>query len=160
MLNCFLIISALLAIHTTLLAQTKEYKLIRKIENADFNYKLLNSIDTTRTRETRRKAFDPVKGKNTVYVFMAAFVGISFPNIEKEFHDILIIKADGKQKILDAYHYTLEWAEPPFSYDLYRASAKDLTLKNKLPIKSFNFRRVNYYKDTERELKEQGVLIR
>jgi len=144
---------------TTLFAQTKEYKLISKTENADFNYKSLNLIDAARTRETRRNVFNPVKGKNTVYVFTATYKGFSYDNTEKDFHDILIIKTDSKQKILDAYQYTLEWAEPPFSYDLYKASAKGLMLINQLPIESLLFRRVDYYKETDRELKETGVLV-
>ena len=56
---------------TTLFAQRKEYKLISRTENADFNYKSLNLIDITRTRETRRNVFNPVKRKNIVYVFTA-----------------------------------------------------------------------------------------
>jgi hypothetical protein len=69
------------------------------------------------------------------------------------------MKTNSKQKILDAYHYTLEWAEPPLSYDLYKASAKNLTLVNQLLIENLLFRRMNFYKDIERQLKETGVVI-
>lgn len=130
-----------------------------KTENSDFNYQSLNFIDTTTTRETLRNVFNPVKGKNTVYVFQASYKGLSFNNAEKEFNDILIVKTDSKQKILDAYQYTLEWAEPPFSYDLYKASAKGLTLINQLSVDKLLFRRVDYYKESDSELKETGVLI-
>lgn len=144
---------------TTLFAQTKEYKLITKTENADFNYRFLDFIDTIRTREARRNVFNPVKGKNTVYVFTATYKGLSYDNTEKNFQDILIVKTDSKQKILDAYQHTLEWAEPPFSYDLYKATAKGLKLINQLSIERFFFRSVDYYKETDREFKETGVLI-
>lgn len=143
----------------TLFAQTKVYRLLGKTENADFNYRSLSLIDTTTTNETLRNIFSPVNGKNTVYVFMATYRGLSFNNTEKEFNDILIVKTNRNQKILDAYHYTLEWAEPPLSYDLYKASAKSLTLANQLSIENLLFRRVNSYEGTASELKEKGVFI-
>lgn len=142
----------------TVFAQAKEYKLISRTENADFNYNSLAFIDTTTTRGTRRIVFDPVRGKYTVYFFMATYKGLSYNNTEKEFHDILVVKTDGKQKILDAYQYTLEWAEPPFSYDLYKAKGKGLTLINQLSVEKFLFCRVNYYKESDSKLKETGVL--
>jgi hypothetical protein len=143
---------------TPLCAQAKEYKLISRTENADFNYNSLTFIDTSRTRETRRSAFNPVKGKNTVYVFTATYKGLSFTNTEKVFHDILIVKTDSKQNVIDAYQYTLEWAELPFSFDLYKATAKGFTLINQLSIKDFKFRRTDYYEETDKELKETEIL--
>lgn len=109
-----------------LFAQEKEYKLIARTENADFNYQALRCIDTISTNDEREKIFNPVKGRYTVYVFMSTYNGLSYTNEEKEFHDILIIKTGNRKKILDAYQYTLEWAEPPYSNDLYRASGKRL----------------------------------
>lgn len=108
---------------------------------------------------TRRNAFNPIRGKNIVYVFIATFKGLSFDNTEKDFHDILVVKVDKKQKILEAYQYTLEWAEMPLSYDLYEASTKGLTLTNGLSIESLRFRKVDYMGNSESELKEKGVLV-
>lgn len=139
-------------------SQTKEYKLIAKTEKGDFDYPALYGIDTTKNRESRRSIFNPVKGKYTVYLFIATFTGSSFNNTEKDFHDILILKTNKKNKIIDVFQYTLEWAEMPLSYDLYRANAKKKILVNGLTIDKLNFRRVNYYNEDQRELKQQGVV--
>ncbi len=154
-----IILVLLLFFDANLYGQVKEYKLLSKAERSDFNYQALNFIDTTSTRETRRKIFNPVKGSYTVYTFMATFKGISFANIEKEFHDILIVKVDKGQKIIDAFQYTLEWAEPPLMFDLYKATAKGVIISDKLPISKLKFRGVEYSGDDERELKDQGVLV-
>jgi hypothetical protein len=95
-----------------------------KTNNADLNQRAIFSIDTTKTRETRRNFFNPTKGKYTVYIFIATFKAKSFDNTEKGFHDILVLKTNKKKQILEAFQYTLEWAEMPFSYDLYQATAK------------------------------------
>ncbi|MDQ3683365.1 MAG: hypothetical protein M3352_09880 [Bacteroidota bacterium] len=153
------IILTLLPFDTILNAQTKKYKLIAKTENTDFNYKALKNIDNVETREARRNIFNPIKGKFIVYVFIATFIGLSFDNTEKEFHDILIVKVNKEQKITDAYQYTLEWTEPPYSYDLYRARVKGVALTNQLSIDILKFRKLKYYKKKKRELNEQGVLL-
>lgn len=137
----------------------KEYKLISKTSNADLNQRAILLIDTTKTRETRRDAFNPIKGRYTVYVFIAAFKGFSFNNTEKDFHDILVVKTDKRQRILAAYQYTLEWAEKPFTYDLYKATPKEVTLTNGLSLKKLRFRKVDYTIGVDSKLHEQGVLI-
>lgn len=75
-----------------------------------------------------------------------------------DFNDILIVKTDSKLKIIDAYQYTLEWAEPPFSYDLYRAVKQGITLTNQLPVEKLGFTRTDYFKKSEREFNESGVI--
>jgi len=46
--------------------------------------------------------FDPVSGHYTYYQFIATFKGHSFQEADKDFHDILIIKTDKENKIVDA----------------------------------------------------------
>jgi hypothetical protein len=143
----------------SLFAQSKEYKFVSKVDNADLSQKAIFSIDTTKTRETRRNAFNPTKGKYTVYIFIATFKGQSFDNTEKDFHDLLVLEIDKKKQILEAYQYTLEWAEMPFSYDLYQATAKGVTLTNGLSIAKLKFRKVDYRESVDSNLDEQGVVI-
>jgi hypothetical protein len=117
------------------------------------------SIDTTSGRETTRKAFDPIRGKYTVYVFIAVFKGESYNNTEKEFHDIVVLKTGKKGKVLDAYQYTLEWAEMPLTSDLYRATAKGVMLRNGLPVKELKFRKERRAGARKRDLEEPGFLL-
>jgi len=158
MYKSFFIIFSFLIFDTALSAQTKEYKLITKTEGADFNYKGLKHIDDIKTREARRNIFNPIKGKFTVYVFMTTYKGLSFDNIEKDFHDILIVKTNKEQKIIDAYQHTLEWAELLYSFDLYRTSVKGLTLTNQFSIDKLKFLKPKYAKGM-RCFNEQGILL-
>ena len=91
--------------------QVKEYKLVSKTENSDFNYKMLSNLDsiglegdTIKTRQI----FEPVKGDYTVYQFIAAFKGESVFGGTDNFHDILIVKVDNRNSIVESFHYTLE----------------------------------------------------
>jgi hypothetical protein len=149
----------LLLLDVSLWAQSKQYKLFNKTINADINQRAILLIDTMKTMQTTRNAFNPVKGKYTVYVFIATFKGLSYRNIEKEFHDIIVLKTDKKQKVLDAYQYTLEWAEMPITSDLYKASAKKVTLTNGLLIEQLKFQKVDPTEGIDSNLNEKGVVI-
>jgi hypothetical protein len=152
-------IIAFLFFGVSLFAQLKEYKLVSKTSNADLSQRAIFSIDTTKIRETRQNVFNPTKGNYTVYMFIATFKGQSFDNTEKDFHDILVLKTDKKKQILEAYQYTLEWAEMPFSYDLYQATAKGVALINRLPIEKLKFRKADDPENSDGKLNEQGLLI-
>jgi hypothetical protein len=76
----------------------------------------------------------------------------------KEFHDILIVKTDNENKIIDAYQYTLEWAEPPLQNDVYKSSIKNISLTNNMEIKQLKFRRTISWNDNNKVLNESGVL--
>ena len=139
-------------------AQTKVYKLVSKKQKSDFNYRAIKFIDTT---GIRRNIFYPIKGRFTIYTFLATYKGWSRNEEEKEIdmHDILILKTDNQNKILDAYQYTLEWAEMPVSYDLYKLTVKGQLLKNKFLLENLKLRRVNYNSKKGQQFKEQGVLL-
>jgi hypothetical protein len=143
-------------------AQAKEYKLIAKTARADINYPLLKKMNTLEGSDTAKisKAFQPIKGKFTVYQFLATYQGVSFRGPgEWTFHDLLTLKTDVKGKILDAYHYTLEWAEPPASSDLFKSSVKNIIIKNNLSIDLLQFMRTAYLEDFDtNRLEDKGVL--
>lgn len=136
-------------------AQPKKYKLIVKQERAEFNYRGLRLIDTS--LRVNPQIFKPVKGRHTVYTFIATFEGNSYTGRRKTFHDILIIKTNSRGRIKDAYQYTLEWSEIP-SYDLYKAHAKKLYLTTQTTIAQMRFTRVNSSGKGDRQLNDDGIL--
>ena len=142
--------------------QTKIYKLKKKAINSDFDYLKLDDIDGN-TKDTVNlnnimTIFKPISGHYNYYQFIATFKGHSFELFDKDFHDILIIKTDNENKIIDAYQYTLEWAEPPLQFDLYKSDIKNLTLKTDMDISSLKLTRKDFWDDKDRIHKESGRL--
>ena len=72
-------------------------------------------------------------------------------------HDILIIKTNLKNEIIDAYQYTLEWAEPQLSYDLFRSTNKNQKLTNGLSIEKLKFYSTQIDRKKE-PLEEKGIV--
>src|SRR5688572_21901127 len=121
-------------------SQVKEYNLLDKTISADIKSSLRSELDTTGLGISLiDNVFKPVKGESTVYRFIATYLGLSFTNEQKEFHDILVVKTDSKNKVIIAYQYTLEWAERPSETDLYVSNCKDIYLTDNLPIDKFMF---------------------
>jgi hypothetical protein len=150
----------------TRLNETKIYILQKETENSDFNYAKLDDIDGNKmdTLNVRNlmPVFAPVSGQYKYYQFLSTFVGEAYysdgPPLFRDFHDILIIKTDNENKIIDAYQYTLEWAEPPLQYDVFKSSIKNISLTNNLDINQLKFKRTYSWSDDNRELKETGII--
>ncbi len=148
------------------LTATPVYVLQKQAKNADFNYSKLNAIDENIKGAINTKnlmpVFEPISGTFNYYQFLATFKGKAYNGGEattiKDFHDILIIKTDQNNKIIDAYQYTLEWAEPPLQYDLYRSSAKNILLADNLNIKQLKFKRTYNWSEKDIILKENGII--
>jgi len=76
------------------------------------NFSPINALDSV---------FNFVPGKFNVYRFIEINYGYGFDSDSlTAFRDILILKTNSSNKIVDAFQYTLEWAEMPSSCDLYR----------------------------------------
>jgi hypothetical protein len=103
-----------------------------------------------------KNVFNPIKGKYLVYRFIAKFKGESFTGKIKDFQDILIVKTDKNNQIIEAYQYTLEWTDLPDA-DLYKSSCHGLYLKDKLNISDFKLVRPWYY-DKE-QLDDSGIVV-
>ncbi|MBE7649220.1 hypothetical protein LNJ08_12385 [Tenacibaculum finnmarkense genomovar ulcerans] len=132
-----LIIIIFILIYNLNFGQEKVYKLISKTENSDINYKAFKDFDDFKIykNDGLKKAFNPKKGENDVYVFISEFKGDSFDGTRKTFHDYLILKVDSKSDIIiDGFKYTLEWAEPPAISDLYRVTEKNIKISNGLKM--------------------------
>jgi len=150
--------------YSTKLGETKKYILTKQAKNSDFDYSKLDKIDNheldTITERDIKSVFEPVRGQYNYYQFLATFIGEGYhfggPPLFKEFHDILIIKTNDENKILDAYHYTLEWAEMPCQYDVYKSSAVNVYLTNDMNISQLKLIRTE---DGKTELKDNGIVI-
>ncbi|MBK7221326.1 MAG: hypothetical protein IPH94_08360 [Saprospiraceae bacterium] len=150
----------------TKLNETKIYILKKQTENSDFNYSKLDDIDGNKmdTLNVRNlmPVFEPRSGQYKYYQFLSTSVGEAYnadgPPLFKDFHDILIIKTDNENKIIDAYHYTLEWAELPLQYDVFKSSAKNISLTNYMDINQLKFKRTYSWSDDNIELKEDGII--
>ena len=141
-------------------SQIKQYKLIAKTNNADFDYPKLNNIDNFLNDSSDiRQAFKEIEGDFIVYQFEAEFIGESYKGISEYFHDILIIKTDVKNLIIDAFQYTLEWNEPPFQYDLYRSTINNFELKNNFELDRLKMSRTYDKKLTDDYLVDKGIII-
>ncbi|WP_159778982.1 hypothetical protein [Flavobacterium sp. 9AF] len=143
--------SMLMVYEFTQLNEPKRYILKKQATHADFDYSKLEDIDGYLGLFKKPKkiiaAFEPVKGKYNYYQFMATYKGSSYNDgkgsVIKDFNDILIIKTNDENQIVDAYQYTLEWAEPPFQYDVFKSSAKNIKLTDNLDIEKLQLKRTN-----------------
>lgn len=150
----------------TKLNETKIYRLKKQTTNSDFNYSKLNDIDGHKIDTLKIKnlmpVFEPISGQFNYYQFIAIYKGESYNFDEspliKDFHDILIIKTDNDNKILDSYHYTLEWAEPPLQYDVFKSSVKDIKLTDGIDISKLQFLRTYSWSEDNKQLKENGII--
>jgi hypothetical protein len=168
-------------------AQTKIYKLKSIASNADFNYKKLEHFDDILKVETAFIPVKKGKYKVYTFIATFKDFGLWLPDEKKmsdslvkdsvdvngyriltkeeikqmnkleTFHDILIVKTNSKNEIIDAYHYTLEWAEPELSYDLFRSTTKNQKLTNGLSIDKLKFYRTQIGRDKE-PLDERGII--
>jgi len=144
----------------TELKETKKYVLKKKTINSDFDYSKLDNIDNNKKTES----FEPINGDFVYYQFIATFKGNDYiaPGDSgesiKTFHDILIIKTDQNNRVVDAYQYTMEWAEMPFQYDVYKSKIENLILTNNLDIKSLNLNRTEFWNENDKLFKESGII--
>ena len=150
----------------TELNETKIYKLKKQTTNSDFNYSKLNKIDKHKIETLNIRnlmpVFEPVSGQFNYFQFVATFKGEGYnygdASIIKNFHDILIIKTDSENNILDCYHYTLEWAEIPLQYDVFKGSAKNVKLTDSLEISKLQLLRTYSWSEDNKELKDNGKI--
>ena len=158
-----LIIIIFILICNIAFGQEKVYQLISKTENSDINYKAFKSFDDLEIyrNDGLKQAFNPLKGKSMVYVFISEFEGDSFDGTRDIFHDYLILKVDPKTDlIIDGFQYTMEWSEPPALSDLYRVTKKNVKICDRLEIDSLKMELVesDYLIDWRKKLNDNGRL--
>lgn len=160
MKNFFFSLCLFLFVGEETYSQDKVYELYDKTPMADISYMKLDSLNTTSPRGMKllESVFKPAKGNYTVYRFIATFKGESVTGGEKEFHDLLVVKTDKAGKILDALQYTLEWAEPPMEFDLYKARCENVYLVDGMSIEKFKFTIPWYVSNDSQPLKDKGTV--
>ena len=142
------------------LAQIKVYKLIDSSKASDINYEAIISMKKQNPGvKLLDHVFNTLKGKYKVYRFMASYTGISgMSNEEKEFHDIIIVKTNEANKVIDAYMYNLDFSDPPSMNAIYRRTSKNIYLNDKMSISDFKFTRPHYFDSEDIELNEKAEL--
>jgi hypothetical protein len=148
-MKLFSILILLLLFVFTVSAQQDEelpvYQLKQIYQNADLNEKAIErfqqNIKLRSEFDEIMKLFKPIKGKYKVILFMSANYGLSGIDDKKDiFHNILILKINKNNEILDGLQYILEWAEPPFTARFVRATKKGVKLIKGLRISELDFR--------------------
>lgn len=122
---------------------SKVYKLWQVIPHADIDYQFIKNIDRITPpypagSKYQIGDFKTRPGHYTVFKFVATSKAQTSSG-KKDVHDFIVLKVDYvTHKILDAYHYTLEWQDQP-SLDLYRARHVGMKLRSGVWINDLNF---------------------
>ena len=138
----------------------KKYELIQKTENADIRYADFDKFSSiSLSKDEMKTAFEPKKGDFIVYNFIAVYEGISKLRGNMMFEDYIILKINTQNNhIIDGYQFTMGWAEPPPSFDLYRVSRQGIELINDLDIEILQFSNVENTSSKPKYLNENGKL--
>lgn len=150
----------------TELDKAQIYRLRKQAVNADFNIIKLNNLDDhTKDSISLREIFEPVNGIYNYFQFISTFKGraLVFPGDDlkdsvKTFHDILIVKTNSENVIIDAFQYTLEWGEKPCKYDLYRGSISNISLIDNMDINILKFERTEFWNIKDKFLMDKGTI--
>ncbi|PIE50596.1 MAG: hypothetical protein CSA38_02170 [Flavobacteriales bacterium] len=119
-----------------------KYELLDKFENADLNYKGIDSIDSsTKGIAMLDSVFNVVEGKYFVYRYITKDRGLLFDEYKSNLNNLIILKVDSKGIIVDGYKYLLQNPEMPSKCYLYRITKKK-KLKSKINISTLRFKRV------------------
>jgi len=144
-MGIFILWAAILATtvpRTPPLPEGKAYRLAGIVQGADFDLGALGAIDSLPVpyppgSRTQIGKLPIQRGKYLIYNFVAAYPGTAAGGGTAEFHDLLALKVGCGDEILDAWQYTLEWADTP-SLDLNRMRKKGLVLKKGLEIEALD----------------------
>ena len=118
---------------------------------------MISKLDSFPTGRVKLKnEFYPVPGNYTV----ARFLSFSYDQgMESSFetNNVLILKIDENQRIIDGYIYCLQWAEVPVSQALFRITNNKTKIKNKQSISSL----FTYIKNTKngKSKRHKGFLV-
>ena len=118
--------------------EVKAYRLAGIVQGGDFDLRALDAINALPVpyppgSRTPIAKLPTRRGKYLIYNFVAAYAGTSAEGGTAEFHDLLSLKVGCGDEILDAWQYTLEWADAP-SLDLNRMRTKGVVLKKGLEV--------------------------
>lgn len=107
--------------------------------NADFNYRGIDSINwMPKGRIMMDSVFNTIKGDYTIYRFMSYTNGWLLTDLYCELNDVVVLKVDSNNNIVEGFYYYLQYPEMPSSCYLYHSNRK-LKLKGKISMKELQF---------------------
>ena len=125
------------------LSKTPIYKVIKTIPNARINTEQLDLYAKRPghwgAKKEILKLFSASPGSNNVVFLKATYLGIGLSEEYEQINDIMIIELNQDNLILNALQYTEEWAELPLAVDLFKSTAKGLSLKPNLDVNLMKF---------------------
>ncbi len=140
------------------------YHLYTVNQKADLNYAMIDRINTLPAGKVKlRNEFRPIKGNYTVARFISFGYDVVSSDYYSETNNIIILKIDSTNTIVDGYQYYLQRDELPLKISLYRISAKGVKAERNLNIKKLKFKscmkKVELGWDDVPDFKGKGVLI-
>lgn len=107
-------------------------------ENSDLDMKNFDKTTHQKNSDFMISKFPTKKGNFKIIHYLNLSYGfVSYSNNETIIHHILSLKLDKKNKIIEAFHYNLEWQDDP-SYNLYELGNKNLFFKENLNLSQLN----------------------
>lgn len=134
---------------TVVINAQNNYVLLDVSENSEIIKNVSVKLDSTNKIDLLNTVFKPVLGKFKTYRFIETYYGESPKYLPDSsvivlLHDVLILIVDKKNRIIDGYQYSLEYADFPSSCDLYRLyKTRHIKLDSKLQLSSLKFKLVN-----------------
>ena len=123
------------------------FYLLDKTEYSDFNVEKIKMINSeSKGRVMLDSVFNVVKGNYTVYRFLTYDSGVLFDESGiLELNEIIILKVNKKNKIVDGYKYFLQNPVMPSTCNLYRITRK-IRVRPIIKIQNFKFKKVHQEK--------------
>lgn len=134
---------------TIVINAQNNFVLLDVTENSEIIKDVSVRLDSTNKADLLNTLFKPKLGKFKTYRFLEIYYGESPKYLPDSsvivlLHDVLILTVDKKNRIIDGYHYSLEYADFPSSCDLYRFyKTRHIKLNTKLELSSLKFKLVN-----------------
>lgn len=120
--------------------ESTSFKLIQKADSTDINYLTIKNINSLpHSYESMLQNFKPIKGEYTTYLFIKEFEDETKYFGKQKLHDLVIIKTNSNNIIIDGYFYRLEWSEVPSQSMIFRSFANNVELKNNISVLDLEF---------------------
>lgn len=142
------------------------YRLVKTVEDADFDYQRLESYFSDKTRlnapDTDAQAiFEPIKGYYTFYIFLGDLLSEVVDDTLRAYYpaaidkqQMLVVKAEDSRVITDGFLFPYTNRDLPLSESLFRVRTKDFQLKKRFSLEKLNFR--NLY---NKGLRAEGGIV-
>lgn len=123
------------------------FYLLDKTEYSDFNVEKIKMINSEpKGRVMLDSVFNVVKGNYRVYRFSTYDSGVLFDESGiRQLNEIIILKVNKKNKIVDGYKYFLQNPVMPSTCNLYRITRK-IRARPIIKIQNFKFKKVHQEK--------------